>query len=111
MKQLKKRKKIIRLPADSGIKSIKAIDIPDDFTIVTDTPMHVTTLDLKQLKNKISLEIKKTLENSELWITRKELAKMAGVSETTLYQALKGKASLDSLMKVAKVLNIKIDLK
>ncbi len=65
---------------------------------------------MKQLKQKISLEIKKTLENSELWITRKVLARMAGVSETTLYSALKGEGSLDNLMKVAKVLNIKIDL-
>ena len=65
---------------------------------------------MKQLKNKISLEIKKVLETSELWITRKALAKMAGVSESTLYQALKGEGSLDNLMKVAKVLNIKIDL-
>lgn len=65
---------------------------------------------MKQLKTKISLEIKKTLENSELWITRKALSKMAGVSESTLYNALKGEGSLDSLMKVAKTLNIEIDL-
>lgn len=66
---------------------------------------------MKKLKTKISIEIKKTLENSEFWITRKELAKMAEVSETTLYNALKGQGSLDNLMKVAKVLNIEIDLK
>ena len=65
---------------------------------------------MKKLKTKISIEIKKTLENSELWITKKELARWAKMSESTLYKALKGEGSLDNLMKVAKVLNIKIDL-
>jgi DNA-binding phage protein len=66
---------------------------------------------MKQLKNKISIEIKKAVENSEFWITRKALARMAGVSETTLYKGLNGEGSLDNLMKVAKVLNIEIDIK
>ena len=66
---------------------------------------------MKQLKIKISEQINEILDKSDLWITRTELAKMAGISETTLYLVLKGKASVDYMLKVCKVLNIKIDIK
>jgi DNA-binding XRE family transcriptional regulator len=46
-------------------------------------------------------------------LSRKQLAEMAGVGKTVIYDIEKGKETiqLDTLRKILKVLNIKIDLK
>lgn len=63
---------------------------------------------MEQIKKIISDKINDVINKSDLWITRKELARMAGVSEGTLYKVLKGDGSLDSINKVAETLNINI---
>ncbi len=63
-----------------------------------------------ELKKKISLEIKRAWDNNEFWVKRYEVAEMAGVSPTTLYNVLNGRGSLESIMMVAGVFNINIDL-
>jgi DNA-binding phage protein len=65
---------------------------------------------MEKIKKQLADKINKALDTSDLWITRKELAKMAGVSETALYNVLKGKASIDSALKVAKVLGIELNV-
>jgi transcriptional regulator with XRE-family HTH domain len=46
-------------------------------------------------------------------LSRKQLAEMAGVGKTVIYDIEKGKVTiqLDTLRKILKVLNIKIELK
>ena len=63
--------------------------------------------DIKNIKLHISGLIKKELAKTDLWITRRELAEMAGVGQATIYNVLNGTASTDSMHKVAKILNIK----
>jgi len=67
----------------------------------------------QQLTAKIKKEmddLKKVSDNSNRWVTRKEFAKIVGISETCLYNVLKGKASIDSALKVAKVLKIELNV-
>ena len=63
---------------------------------------------MEKTKKQIGIKIKETLDNSEIWITRSELAKKTGLSEQTIYNVLNGKASVDSIIKVALVLKIDI---
>ena len=65
---------------------------------------------MEKIKQQLAAKIKKVLDTSDLWITRKELARMAGISETALYNVLKCKASIDSALKVAKVLKIELNV-
>ncbi len=46
------------------------------------------------------------LDRFNLKITHAEYAKEAGVSESSYYQALKGEASVDTALKICRVLNI-----
>lgn len=67
----------------------------------------------KKIKEALAKKINDALNknyksDNPRWITRKELAKIAGISESVLYLVLKGEASVDSALKVCKVLNIKL---
>lgn len=64
--------------------------------------------DNKKIKDALAKKINDALDSYDLWITRKQLAKMAGISESVLYLVLKGEASVDSALRVCKVLNIEL---
>lgn len=48
------------------------------------------------------------LDRFNLKISHSEYAEKAGLAESTYYMVLKGQASVDSALKVCKVLNIKL---
>jgi predicted transcriptional regulator len=63
---------------------------------------------VEKIKQELARRINEELDNYDLWITRKQLAKMAGISESTLYLVLKGKATVDYALRVCKVLKIEL---
>ena len=63
---------------------------------------------MDELKEVISVHIGHIRNNSEFLITNIELASLAGIKRSTLFNVYNGTASIDSMLKVVKVLDVKL---